>query len=1219
MSRVFGNRIQAWSLGLICGVLALGRAWAEPEPTATAVTGLVRGIVVDEQGNRLVHAVITLKGDKYYRSTDSSDYTPPTDPDLDFEFSGLPAGIYQLHGMGEGIAPVAIELKDGQMVLENVRVPTLRQTDLNWRLRRAVQDERTAEVRELLAAGADPNQETWPGSLLTMAAADSDLDMVQALVTGGANVCVAPDAAERKRYQHGISDSPFTDALTPYEHALWRRLPDMATYLFAHGASTNDLLVPPPGAIRGRIETEDGQPVADLKIGLTWPNEVHGRVYRQTKTGADGTYFFPSLEPGPLAVTILGMASNPVLVARLTPETPEAEMPLLRIGKSVVPTQKLLKPAQRLGPGKIAELVAQGADVNACDLQGRTLLMQQAQYSHSLDVLRALVGNGARLDLTDADGFTAMDLATRWGQTNAIAYLLEQGAQPSRLALPPHGIIGGVLLDEQNRPLPRIPLQCSGGEEPQLWDPMIFTERDGSFRFDHLVPDEYRVRVSLIPDILLTTTLTEPESAITNAVLRCARDAALDMALWIHLQTDMPFIAEVLKAGANANRTNSGGQTALMIATENGCSRPVQALLEGGAEVNAADPGGTTALHVACRRGNTNIIAQLIAAGAKLDATNQAGRTPLDIAVWEGHEDVVQQLRALGAPGSVAESKAIGAMSGMVRDDTGAPVAGESVRCLLDGGELTDSGFGMSGRDGRYFIGELKLGTYHVQLGYDDNTWKTVVLSNRDETVAGVDFQIRGVCDPNWKLLHSSSMGDESIFQLLKQGADPNTRDPESGDTPLHRAASGSRSSDLPALLEAGACVDATNRWGQTALMVAAENGYSGHVGLLLKAGADVRRLDHMGSSALHLACKNGNCNAVKQLIEAGADLQQTNHWGRTPLDEAVWEKRPEAANMLRAAGAPGTLAAPKPDGTIRGIVVDEDGAPLRSIVLQVQRQTSGTNAPVGPAELRTLPDGSFRMGGETAGCYRFASASRLDNPVIVCLTNDWDVQNDVRVQIPRRCVQEAALFAAVAADDPKAVESLLASGADPRAVDCENRSLLEMALSQWATNVVPALLAHGADLNTPGADGRTILRRAAGDWMSWKIPYLLRQGAAVRPEEGGSPMLMLDVVRRDPGEDEGMKQFRLRFIGRCAKTARLLIGAGALVNIRDENGMTPLHYAVRNGYAECAEVLLKAGADANATNRAGQTPLAMALQSQQTNTAAELRWYGATEPSSAP
>ena len=164
-----------------------------------------------------------------------------------------------------------------------------------------------------------------------------------------------------------------------------------------------------------------------------------------------------------------------------------------------------------------------------------------------------------------------------------------------------------------------------------------------------------------------------------------------------------------------------------------------------------------------------------------------------------------------------------------------------------------------------------------------------------------------------------------------------------------------------------------------------------------------------MGSSALHLACKNGNRNAVKQLIEAGADLQQTNHWGRTPLDEAVWEKRPEAANMLRAAGAPGALAAPKPDGTFRGIVVDEDGAPLRSIVLQVQRQTSGTNAPVGPAELRTLPDGSFRMGGETAGCYRFASASRLDNPVIVCLTNDWDVQNDVRVQIPRRCVQEAA------------------------------------------------------------------------------------------------------------------------------------------------------------------------------------------------------------------
>ena len=1201
-SAVFRRFLPFFGLGL--AIFALAR----PARAAEAGAGVIRGIAVDEQGQRLEQATITLTGETYWRTTESTNNVPPADSGLDFEFSGLPTGAYELHGMGEGIAPLAIELNESQMVLDNLRVPTSRQADLNFRLRRAVLKNRADKVRESLAAGADPNQEDWPGSLLTMAAADFGLDMVRALVEGGAKVDVAPDGASRKRYLQGMADTPYTAALTPYEHALWRRLPDMAAFLLAHGASTNDLLAPPPGVVRGRIVDENDRPVPDLSVELTWPDDASGNIYRQTKTDAAGAYFIPSVEPCSWAVAILGLASNPVFVARLTPETPEAEMPLLRIGKSVVPTQKLLAPFQRLDAGIIAELVAQGADVNAVDGQGQTLLMRQAQFASQLDGLRALVENGARLDAVDADGFTAVDLATKWGQTNAIAFLLEQGAQPSQLALPPRGTFSGILLDEQDRPLPRIPLQCSAGEEPRLQDPLEITETDGRFRFARLKPGEYRVRVLSLPAVLWTATLTEPDSTVTNAVLHCTREAALDLAYGFHLQMGLPFVADLLKAGVDPNRTNALGQTALMIAAENGEAETVQALLDAGAKVDAADPEGATALHIACLRGDTNIAARLIAAGAKLDATNWAGRTPLDIAVWEGREELAQQLRALGAPGSVAESKAMGALSGTVRDDAGAPVAQESVRCYLDGGELGDSGFGVSGRDGRYFIDELKLGTYRVQLGYDDEIGKTVVLSNRDETVSGVDFRIVGAGAPAWKLLHFSSARDGSVAQLLQQGADPNARDPKSGKTPLHDAAADKQSNNLQLLLEAGADVDATNRWGETALMIAAEKGLFGNVALLLKAGADVKRLDHMGCSALHLACKNGNRNAVKQLIEAGADLRQTNHWGRTPLDEAVWENRPEAAKMLRAAGAPGTLAAPKPSGTIRGIVVDEEGAPLRNIVLQARRPASGTNDSGWGVELWTEADGSFDLRNLVAGRYRFASASRLDDPVVVCLTNDWDVQTDVRVPLSRRCVQEAALHAAVSDDDPEAAERLLAEGADARAVDDGNESLLEMALNQWATNVVPVLLAHGADLNAPGADGLTPLRRAARNWLSWKIPYLLRMGAAVRPEEGGSPLLLLDVVRREPGEDECMRSFRQHRIAWCAKSARLLIKAGAALDVRDEAGLTPLHHAALNGYAECAKVLMNAHIDESATNAAGQTALDLAVAAGQAEVAAVLR-----------
>jgi ankyrin repeat protein len=762
-------------------------------------------------------------------------------------------------------------------------------------------------------------------------------------------------------------------------------------------------------------------------------------------------------------------------------------------------------------------------------------------------------------------------------------------------------------------------LQCSKKDQQRFNDDSWMTLSGGAIHFARLEPGDYQLRLLGLPDPIQTVTLTESDPVQTNVFVHCPRQPTLNRALWCQLQFDGPYVLELLQAGADASfQPPETGYTTLMAANEL-TPKNARALLAAGAEVNRTNHTGQTALMFAVERWSPEVVRILLEAGAKLDVTNQEGRTPLDLAVWEGRDELAQTLRALGAPGTLAESKAQGGLRGAVRDEIGTPVAGVSVRCLLDGGELEDSGFGVSGRDGRYFIDELKLGTYHVQLGFGDETWKTVVLSNRDETVEGVDFQIPGTDGPDWRLLHFSSRRDGSVAQLLKQGADPNARDPEDGRAPLHNAASEPQPRDVQVLLATGARIDATNRWGQTALMIAARSEQLRNVELLLKAGADIHRVDHMACSALHLACENGNSAIAARLIEAGADLQQTNRWGRTPLDDAVWEGHAELAGVLRANGAPGTLTVPKPSGSLSGIAVDENGEPFRKVRFHVQRQAAGTERSGGHREAWTEADGAFALRELAAGCYRFASASRMDSPVIVGLTNDWDTQSDLRVELPRRCVQEAELHAAVADDDPKAVARLLAAGADPRSVDCENGSLLEMALNQWATNVVPVLLAHGADLDAPGADGYTPLRRAACDWSSWKIPYLLRMGAAVRPDKGGNPLLLIDVTRRDPDEDEDMQRFRLRHAARCAKTAKLLIGAGASVDVRDEEGMTPLHHAARNGYAECAEVLLKAGAELNATNSAGQTPFAMATQSQQIHTADMLRKHGAAESAPTP
>jgi len=51
-------------------------------------------------------------------------------------------------------------------------------------------------------------------------------------------------------------------------------------------------------------------------------------------------------------------------------------------------------------------------------------------------------------------------------------------------------------------------------------------------------------------------------------------------------------------------------------------------------------------------------------------------------------------------------------------------------------------------------------------------------------------------------------------------------------------------------------------------------------------------------------------------------------------------------------------------------------------------------------------------------------------------------------------------------------------------------------------------------------------------------------------------------------------------------------LASGIDVNIKNENGATPLHYAAMWNKYEIAELLINKGADTNAKNKAGATPL---------------------------
>ena len=74
------------------------------------------------------------------------------------------------------------------------------------------------------------------------------------------------------------------------------------------------------------------------------------------------------------------------------------------------------------------------------------------------------------------------------------------------------------------------------------------------------------------------------------------------------------------------------------------------------------------------------------------------------------------------------------------------------------------------------------------------------------------------------------------------------------------------------------------------------------------------------------------------------------------------------------------------------------------------------------------------------------------------------------------------------------------------------------------------------------------------------------------------------------------------------------LLKAGVNVNVRTNDGQTPLMMASAKGYSDLAKVLLDGGADANIVNAAGSTALKIALEHGYTRTAEILREAGATE-----
>jgi ankyrin repeat protein len=327
---------------------------------------------------------------------------------------------------------------------------------------------------------------------------------------------------------------------------------------------------------------------------------------------------------------------------------------------------------------------------------------------------------------------------------------------------------------------------------------------------------------------------------------------------WAAYRGDPKLAELLLKAGAKPGLANHDGATPLWLAAARGDAAVIRALLKGGADANEQLPLGRRPLMLAARSGSVDAVRALLDHGADVNASeSKRGTTALMQAADQGHADVLKELIEHGA-NVAAVSKPVmrdGRTAALGNsEDPRRAVRQQAIAVLCDAKTpdlqqvriQREMLFGASAKDTPE--ADLCKGIQRRVLGF--------------VTIAGAGGN------------HGAGVGGEATAE---DGADGNqvVTDASGNSVPVT-----TRGRRPPARAPDGGEL--------TALVYAARTGSIDAARALLDGGADVNQTTRYGWSPLLAATQNSNYQLAKFLIERGANVNLANKGGWTPLYLAV-------------------------------------------------------------------------------------------------------------------------------------------------------------------------------------------------------------------------------------------------------------------------------------------------------------------------------------------
>jgi ankyrin repeat protein/anti-anti-sigma regulatory factor len=479
----------------------------------------------------------------------------------------------------------------------------------------------------------------------------------------------------------------------------------------------------------------------------------------------------------------------------------------------------------------IKMLLDHGADINSVDNSGTTVLHAALKSSDgaNYDCIKMLIDHGADMNAVDNSGNAVLHAAFKSFQPlnyDCIKMLIDHGADMNAVDNSGNAVLHAAFKSFQPLNYDCIKMLIDHGADVNVVDysgnTVLHTasKRDGGLNYDC---------IKMVID----------HGADINAV-NYYGDTVLHTALKNDYMKDTIYIKMIIDHGADINAVDNSGNTALHVASKlpNKINyNYIKMLLDHGADINAVDYYGDTVLHTALKNHymrDTIYIKMLIDHGADINAVDNSGNTALHVASKLPNKinyNYIKMLLDHGADINVVDNSGNTVLH--LAFQSFRPLNYDCIKMLID---------------------------YGADVNAVDNSGNTA-LHAASKRCGGLNY--------------------DCIKMLIDHGADINAVD-NSGKTVLHAAFGMFIKVDyncIKIILDHGADINVVDNSGNTVLHTALKNDYMRDticIKMLIDHGADINAVDSSGNTVLHVASKSSNkinYNYIKMLLDHGADI----------------------------------------------------------------------------------------------------------------------------------------------------------------------------------------------------------------------------------------------------------------------------------------------------------------------------------------------------------